>query len=164
MADLCCGAGIKAALLARTSRVIAVDILEERLHAARANARLFGVSDAVEFKQLDLSQDGALSELGKVDAIFIDPDWRDNIAAPIVRHSRNPLHTNPPLDSLYRAIRRVYADTQVIFEVSPRADPDELAFLGKCLIEEIHINGRFVLHHVSFLRGLRSITRRVVRL
>ena len=135
--------------------MIAVDIDSKRLQAAIKNAKLFGVSDSLDFKILDMNKYESILSLGQLDAIFIDADWRRDVNLPIWEHSSDPFATCPRADTLYSNLRKAYPHIPVVFEVSPHSQVEKFSKLGPCLIEKIHVKGKFLLFHVTFADSVK---------
>ncbi|KAJ1919489.1 RNA methylase protein [Mycoemilia scoparia] len=71
--DAFCGVGGNSIQFANVcERVIAIDISEERLALARHNAKVYGVSDRIEFIVGDFFK---LAPRLKADAVFLSPPW-----------------------------------------------------------------------------------------
>lgn len=71
--DACCGVGGTTIALARSGKhVIAIDNNSERLRMAENNARIYGVSDKIDFRYGD-----AIESIHRIefDAIYLDPAW-----------------------------------------------------------------------------------------
>ncbi|MBI5392004.1 class I SAM-dependent methyltransferase, partial [Candidatus Woesearchaeota archaeon] len=81
--EICCAAGLKSIILAKKHKVVAIDINEDRLNAAKDNALLFRVNQNVEFKNINAENFNELKELGNFDAIYVDVDWRENLSHPM---------------------------------------------------------------------------------
>jgi trimethylguanosine synthase len=71
-----CGAGGNAIAFARTCRwVVAIDTDGERLARARANARVYGVADRIEFIQGDFLAVAPRLRALAADVVFLGPPW-----------------------------------------------------------------------------------------
>lgn len=151
--EICCAAGLKSVILAKKHEVTAVDINDERLEAARENARTFGVSDNTTFKNVDVEDDEKLQKLlseADYDAIYIDVDWREDLKDPIKKQNLNPFKTAPDTKRLYQRIRSLMPEVPVIFKVSPFVRVKKLRELDPCVIEELFIDGKFLSYNVYF--------------
>jgi trimethylguanosine synthase len=75
--DLCCGVGAMSMALARTGQqVTAVDLDAGRIEMARHNARIYGVSDRIDFRVGDVTAKETLRSLpAGIHSLFLDPPW-----------------------------------------------------------------------------------------
>jgi len=148
--EICCAAGLKSIILAKKHRVVAIDINEERLNAARDNAFLFKINKNVEFKNINAENFNELKELGNFDAIYVDVDWRENLSHPIKKQNIDPFKTCPRTEKLYLNLRKFYPKTPIIFKISPFVRVKDLIKLDPCVIEEIYIDEKFLSYNVYF--------------
>lgn len=148
--EICCAAGLKSVILAKKHKVVAIDINEERLKAARYNANLFGVKQNIEFKKVNAENLNELKTLGNFDAIYIDVDWREDLSHPIKKQNIDPFKTCPRTDKLYQNLRKLYPKTPIIFKISPFVRVKNLTKLDPCIIEELYIDGKFLSYNVYF--------------
>ena len=61
--EICCAAGLKSVILAKKHDVVAIDISEERLNAAKENAILFRVEKNLEFRNINAEDIEGLKSL-----------------------------------------------------------------------------------------------------
>ena len=148
--EICCAAGLKTVILAKYHNVIAIDINESRLRAAKHNAVLFGVNNNTKFLNVNADNKDALIKLGQFDAIFVDVDWRENLSDPIKKQNINPFKTSPATDRLYKNLRNIYPDIPIIFKVSPFVRVKKMLELDPCIIEELYIDGKFLSYNVYY--------------
>ena len=148
--EICCAAGLKSVILAKKHKVVAIDINEDRLNAAKDNASLFKVKEKIGFKRVDAENFDELKELVEFDAIYVDVDWRENLSDPIKKQNINPLKTCPRTDKLYRNLRKLYPKTPIIFKISPFVRVKDLTKLDPCIIEELYIDEKFLSYNVYF--------------
>lgn len=149
--EICCGAGLKSVILAKKHKVVAVDINEDRLNAAKSNAILFGVAKNIKFKRVNAENLNELKKLGgNFDAIYADIDWREDLSHPIKKQKIDPFKTSPRTDKLYKNLRNLHPKTPIIFKVSPFARVKDLTKLDPCVIEELYIDGKFLSYNVYF--------------
>lgn len=75
--DACCGIGAMSIAFARTGRpVVGIEIDPGRLDMARHNARIYGVSDRIDFRQADASDPEIWAVLPeRIGSMFLDPPW-----------------------------------------------------------------------------------------
>lgn len=114
--DGMCGCGGNAIQFARRSpkvRVIAIEILQERLDMARNNARIYGVEDQCDFIQGDFCE--VIKTVGPVDAIFMSPPWGGINYIDSERYSLNSMTPNG-----YDLIRMCRKLTENIAMLLPR--------------------------------------------
>jgi SAM-dependent methyltransferase len=120
VADLTCGLGGNAIFLAdRVKKVLAVDLDEEKIRCARANAQVYGVSTKIDFQigdAYDFIKPG-------IEAFFLDPA-RDREGQ---TKTRSFLNSTPDLLSLLPALLAITKNIAV--KISPAFDYDELKLL-----------------------------------
>ena len=148
--EVCCAAGLKSVILAKKHKVIAIDINEDRLSAAKDNALLFKVNKNVEFKKIDAENFNELKRLGSFDAIYVDVDWRENLCHPIKKQNIDPFKTCPRTDKLYLNLRKLHPKIPIIFKISPFVRIKDLTKLGPCVFEELYIDEKFLSYNVYF--------------
>ncbi len=148
--EICCAAGLKSIILAKKHKVVAIDINEDRLNAARDNAVLFEVNQNTEFKNVNAKKFNELKKLGKFDVIYVDVDWRENLSHPIKKQNIDPFKTCPRTDKLYLNLRKLHPKTPIIFKISPFVRVKNLTKLDLCIIEELYIDGKFLSYNVYF--------------
>ena len=148
--EICCGVGLKSVILAKKHKVVAVDINQNRLNAAKDNASLFNVEKKIVFKKVDAEKIEELKKLGSFDVIYIDVDWRENLSNPIKKQNINPFKTCPRTDKLYKNLRKLFPEIPIIFKISPFVRIKDLIKLDTCVIEELYVDGRFLSYNVYF--------------
>ena len=154
--EICCAAGLKSIILAKKHKVVAIDINNDRLNAARYNAALFKVKDNIDFRTVDAEDFDELKKLGEFDAIYVDVDWRENLLDPIKKQNIDPFKTCPKTDRLYTNLRKIYPKTPIIFKISPYVRVKNIAKLDPCVIEELYIDGKFLSYNVYFDRKIKK--------
>jgi len=117
VSDLTCSLGANTIFLAKqVKKVIAVDLLEEKINCAKENAVVYGVDKKIEF----IIGDAFLNINKDVDAFFLDPA-RDRIGD---TKTRSFLNSSP---SLLDIIPQLFAVTHnVAVKISPAFDYEEL--------------------------------------
>lgn len=148
--EICCAAGLKSIILAKKHKVVAIDINEDRLNAAKDNAVLFKVNQNTEFKNVNAENLNELKTLGNFDAIYIDVDWREKLSHPIKKQNIDPFKTCPRTDKLYLNLRKLHPKTPIIFKISPFVRVKYLTKLDPCVIEELYIDEKFLSYNVYF--------------
>jgi len=148
--EICCAAGLKSVILAKKHQVVAVDINEDRLSAARDNASLFKVGNKIIFKKINAENVDELKKLGEFDAIYVDVDWRENLSDPIKKQNIDPFKTCPRTDKLYKNLRGLFLKVPIIFKISPFVRVKDLIKLDPCVIEELYIDEKFLSYNVYF--------------
>jgi len=154
--EIGCGAGFRSVIFAKRHKVIAIESNKKRISFAKKNVRLFGYANKIQFICKDASNLKTLKGLGEFSAIFVDTDWRENLKDPLKKHSINPFKTNPKTDVLYKNLRKLFPKTPIIFKVSPFSKVEEMRNLGKCKIEELHINNKFLAYNVYFSPKIKT--------
>lgn len=128
VADLTCGLGGNAIFLAQqVTKVLAIDIEEEKINCARENALAYQVENKIDF----IVGDAFLNISREVDAFFIDPA-RDRAGE---TKTRSFLNSRP---SLLDILPKLFAVTKnVAVKISPAFDYEELKQLPE--VPEIEI-------------------------
>lgn len=123
IADLGCGLGGNLLQFAkRCKKVIAVDVNEDNLFAAKLNVQAFGLSDKVEFIQQSI--DETISSLaGDIKAIFLDPA-RDRIGD---TKTRSILNSSPKILEILPKLFQITKN--IAIKISPAFDWQELELL-----------------------------------
>lgn len=156
--DLCCGIGGEAlALAAAARRVVAVDRDPLALTMARANARVAGVHDRVDFMQADVTAfaAGGAALLPRPSAIYIDPSRRSSPGA-----ANRPEQYSPPLSWCLTAAA---AAPRGGIKAAPALDYDGIRPEGPIEIEVISLRGE-CKELLLWLGGWRSCARRATLL
>jgi len=148
--EICCAVGLKSVILAQKHHVVAIDINEDRLNAAKDNASLFNVNEKIKFKKIDAENIGEIEKLGNFNVIYVDVDWRENLSDLIKKQNINPFKTCPRTDNLYKNLRKLFPKIPIIFKISPFVRVKDLIKLDPCVIEELYIDGKFLSYNVYF--------------
>jgi trimethylguanosine synthase len=117
--DAFCGVGGNCIQFARNYKVIAVDIDKEKVECAEHNAKIYAVSDHIEFVNSDFLQ---VAHQYKADVVFLAPDTQVHASGFDLFRDMSP----PVRDTLQAALR--CADHLMLY-LPPNFDPDQLAQL-----------------------------------
>jgi len=150
--ELCCGVGATTVFLAKQlSKIIAVDLLPQRIQAAKINAKNFGVENKIEFWQEDVMVEAILMNAQKknVKAVFIDVEWRSNRDQKTNHHTTDLSKTIPSATVLFEKVKRLVTDN-IILHVSPAIDEKQLRKLGKCEIEKCYFQNELKFFNVYY--------------
>jgi len=153
--DACAGAGFLSAALAKKYKVVAVEIDPVRLSEAKRIAQIRNVN--VTFISGNILDDEILKSISKIDAAFLDPDWKRD-------HSVKPAAFNfhkmePPLLELFTKIQ---AKTENIALRLPKetnwSEFDRFISIPYEL-EESYLSGKLVFYTVYFGKLIKIIGR-----
>jgi trimethylguanosine synthase len=147
--ELCTAVGAMAINIARyIPHVIGVDLDPQRIEDAKKNAKIYGVSDKVEFIVGDVLDEELLNSI-KADVAILDPDWS-------TEGSEKSMHTID-IDSMQPSMRqmilltRKYITTNIVIRVPKHFTLETLSEFGPYELESIHIDDKLKFKVVYFL-------------
>lgn len=146
--DSCVGAGFMTIVIAQyVQKVIAVDINSDHLELARQNAEIAGVQHKIDFIEGDIMTSSIWKRIGKIDAAFLDPDWRP-VGNAVEDHTTKLAEMQPPADKL---LKRVNSSTKNIALRLPKIiDQNELDNFLQNEIEQMNLDGSIKFYTVYF--------------
>jgi tRNA G37 N-methylase Trm5 len=150
--ELCCGVGGMTVFLAKYHpKIIAVDLNEKRIEAAKINAKTFGVGGKTEFIIGDVLDEKLLLNAKQkgVQTVVIDVEWRDRPTEPWNSYASNIANTIPSTTLLFEKVNRLVT-SNIIMHMAPNVIKSQLRQLGRCEIEEISLQGKIKFLNVYF--------------
>lgn len=152
--ELCCCVGSSCIQLARRlDHVVGVDINELRIEMARKNAKLYGVSNNIEFITGDVLDINLLKSI-KADIALLDPGW-STIVMDRSSHISDINLTQPSLKKMFTLTVKYITDN-IVARVPATFTCATLEELGPCKLENIIINNEIVFKVCYFLGDIKE--------
>jgi len=145
--ETCTGGGFTTMALARAARhVFTVEVDGDTQAQARSNLRRAGLLEKVTFLLGDATESSFLSQVGPVDAAFLDPDWAVTGPDHEFRFLRS--NTRPPADELLELVFSVTPNVALV--LPPLVDRGEFAGLPFHELQEMYLSDRHELFVLYF--------------
>ena len=152
--ELCSAIGITVCALAKhMDKVYGVEIDSKRIEMAKNNAKLYGVSDKVEFIQGDVLDTNLLKNI-KASVAVLDPDWNVDKNTPKI-HSNSLANTTPNAIELFNKVKENITSNLVI-RVSKNVSFNDLKELGVCHVYNIIYDGRIRFKYALYLDNIKE--------
>lgn len=153
-AEMCCAIGMLSVQLAKKmDKVLAIDINKERIGNAKKNAKLYGVSEKIDFINGDVLDENLLKKLS-VDVAVLDPDWSKNETDKSL-HVKNIDDTQPSLKKMFGLTKKLVTKN-IVARIPKTFDAATLSELGACRIENIIWNNEIKFKVAYFLDDIEK--------
>jgi len=152
--ELCCAVGMLSIQLAKKmKKVYAIDIDKQRIEHAKNNAKLYGVTDKINFIIGDVLDYNLLKSVSAEVAI-LDPDWSQE-GSEKHNHVKSIEKTQPDLRKMFTLTKK-YITKNIVIRVPKTFTFKTLKDFGPCNIENIIWNNSVKFKVVYFLEDIKK--------
>ena len=152
--EVCSAIGIAVCVLAKKiDRVYGIEIDPKRIEMANYNAKLYGVSEKVEFILGDALDVNLLKKI-KASVAILDPDWSVDKNNPKI-HSSSLSSTTPNAVELFNKVKSNIT-SNIVLRVSKNVSFEDLKKLGVCHVHNIYYGGKIRFKYAFYLDTIKE--------
>jgi predicted RNA methylase len=153
VADICCMVGATTIQLAKKIPVVyGIDIDGERIKKAKANARLYGVEDRIDFIQGNVFDNEVLKKIS-ADVAVLDPSWRKPNEDRYV-FVNSIKDTDPDLKEMFD-ITSKYLTKNIVLRIPKNFSFETMKEFGPCRMENMIWDGVLRYKFAYFLPEIK---------